>query len=114
MAPVDSACLVIILHYITLSVHRPVQVGRLTLSVSDVALVSTRLVLEVYSLYLLHISLAQHLRVLDQLVAYLSALTPIEESILMLAKLGLESTDLKIHLALVSRLVHLLSQQELF
>ena len=63
------------------------------------------------SLDLLHISLAQHLRVLDQLVTYLCTFPAVVQSVLVLAKLGFESTDLEVHLALVSRLVHLLCQQ---
>ena len=63
------------------------------------------------SLDLLNISLAKHLRILDELETDLSSASPINESILVLSELWLQCTNLQIHLALVPRLVHLFCQQ---
>jgi len=62
-------------------------------------------------LNLQHVALAKHLRTFDQFVANLCCSAAIDQCVLVLSKLGLESADLQIHFALISRLVHFLCQQ---
>ena len=63
------------------------------------------------SLDLQHVALAEHLRTFYQLVADLSGAPTVDQSVLVLTKLGLERTNLQVHLTLIPRLVHLLSEQ---
>ena len=56
------------------------------------------------------IPFAQHLRILDELVAYLGSAPSIDQGILVLSLLGLDGANLQVHLALVARFVHLFGQ----